>query len=170
MRTKTFVESWFGFFIGIQNQQSANVIPKWAELAERTMDCLWCQTVKRIIRFPIELCNHKQCTAQFGAIKLREPRKAQNLKLFAFCAFSMQIGNYRAYATILGNKFSKHHKEESHRSDNFLLRVLPVFHGFMTGWFSVWWFEVPFSLHSLCFVYVFHDCESFLLHLRLQHP
>ena len=42
-------------------------------------------------------------------MKLREPRKVQLLQLCNLFAFSMQIGNYRACATIiiLRNEFSK---------------------------------------------------------------
>ena len=36
LRTKTSVESLFGLFLWIQNQKYGNIIPKWAELAERT--------------------------------------------------------------------------------------------------------------------------------------
>ena len=38
LRTKASVESMFGLLFGIQNQKYAKVIPKWAELAEKTYE------------------------------------------------------------------------------------------------------------------------------------
>ena len=38
LRTKAFVDSLFGLFLGIQNQKYANVIPKLAEFSKRTYE------------------------------------------------------------------------------------------------------------------------------------
>ena len=38
LRTKASVEPFFGLFLGIKNQNYANVIPKWAELVEKTYE------------------------------------------------------------------------------------------------------------------------------------
>ena len=69
------------------------------------------------------------------------------------CAFGVQIGNYRAYATMPRNKFSTNDQDlrNNPTEANCLVRVLPVIYRFMVGWLSIWWFEVPLSLQFLCF-------------------
>ena len=67
-----------------------------------------------------------------------------------FCAFSMQIDNYRVYARIKRMNLAR-----MTRSDNCLVRVLPGFYRFMVSILSIWEFEVPFSLKFLCFDYWF---------------
>ena len=47
-----------------------------------------------------------------------------------FCAFSMQIGNYRAYETILRNEISKNDQERIH---NCRVRVFLGIYGFIVG-------------------------------------
>ena len=54
LRTKASVEFLFDLFLVIQNQQYANGIPKWAELAGKRMDCLM-SNCKSIMWFQIKL-------------------------------------------------------------------------------------------------------------------
>ena len=85
----------------------------------------------------------------------------------------MQIGNYRAYATIPRKEFSKNDQD---------LRKYPteatiVMYRYFTGSTDLWWVDRRsdgLKLSFLCsfcvLIHVFHDCESFLLLLGSQHP
>ena len=46
-----------------------------------------------------------------GAIKLKKTSQSAASAIMQFKGFSMQIGNYRAYATISRNEFSKNDED-----------------------------------------------------------
>ena len=90
-----------------------------------------------------------------------------------FCAFSIQIGNYRAYATIQRNEFSKNNQD---------LRKNPteatiVVYGYFPGITDLWWvycrsddLKFPFLCRFCVLINVFRDYESCSLLLESQHP
>ena len=89
-----------------------------------------------------------------------------------FCAFSMQIGNYIAYATIPRNEFSKIDQD---------LRKNPteatiVVYGYFPGSTDLWWVDfwsddlkIPLPFRFCVLIYVFRVYESFSLLLGSQH-
>ena len=83
------------------------------------------------------------------------------------------MGNYRAYATIPRNEFSKNNQDLQKNPAEAKI----VIYGYFPGSMDSWWvgcrsddLKFPFSLQFLCFDSCFRDCENFSSVLGSQHP
>ena len=95
-----------------------------------------CQTVKFIMLFSNKIAVTLNSTIQkLGAIQLREPRKAAAFEIMHVCAFSIQIGNHRAYATIPRKELSKNDQDLRKYSTEATI----VMYRYFTGSTDLWW-------------------------------
>ena len=134
-------------------------------------NCLWWQTVKRIVWSPIKFRNDTQHNSKMGAIKLREPRKAQHLQLCNFvhsaCKFVF-LALMQQYQEMNLVKLSMTCGRILRMGGLSCIGMLRIY-GFMTGLFLIWWLDCLFHCSFRVLIHVFRDCERFSLLLGLQH-
>ena len=108
-------QSFRGIFVQFVSWDSKSTIckfdPKWAVLAGRTYELSLVSNCKTYC-----VIFHKityRYTAQFeiGRHQIERTSRSAAFVIMQFCAFSMQIGNYRAYPIIPRNEFSKNDQE-----------------------------------------------------------
>ena len=70
-----------------------------------------CQNVKRIMWFPIKLRYRQTAKFKIGRHQIERTSQSAAFAIMNFCAFSMQINNYTACATILRNEISENDQD-----------------------------------------------------------
>ena len=86
---------------------------------------------------PIKLRERKLAKFKIGRHQIERTSQSATYAIMHFCAFSMQIGNNRAYATMPRNEFSKIYQDMQKNPTEATI----VVYGYFPGSTDLWWVD-----------------------------